>query len=197
MEEKILAALAQLNGKFDTMQSDMAEMKADIAGLKTDVAGLKADMAEVKAEQKSMKADIAELKTDVAGLKTDVASLKKEQEGMAAQLHENHMLLTAVREAQDVQGAELDRLNIDLSILQFAFQLLTKQKTNYSNYSSKCSHSSKNSVNYPADPLKVEIFLLNLFLSKVSYSFYTDSIVSNCRLLPFEMLEIGCFATTE
>ena len=70
MEEKILAALAQLNGKFDTMQSDMAEMKADIAGLKTDVAGLKtdvaglkADMAEVKAEQKSMKADIAELKT--------------------------------------------------------------------------------------------------------------------------------------
>ena len=33
MEEKILAALAQLNGKFDTMQSDMAEMKADIAGL--------------------------------------------------------------------------------------------------------------------------------------------------------------------
>ena len=139
MEEKILAALAQLNGKFDTMQSDMAEMKADIAGLKTDVAGLKtdvaglkADMAEVKAEQKSMKADIAELKTDVAGLKTDVASLKKEQEGMAAQLHENHMLLTAVREAQDVQGAELDRLNMTTASRQSVERLKTTPATQLS-----------------------------------------------------------------
>ena len=139
MEEKILAALAQLNGKFDTMQSDMAEMKADIAGLKTDVAGLKADMAEVKAEQKSMKADIAELKTDVAslktdvaGLKTDVASLKKEQEGMAAQLHENHMLLTAVREAQDVQGAELDRLNMTTASRQSVERLKTTLATQLS-----------------------------------------------------------------
>lgn len=126
MEEKILAALAQLNGKFDTMQSDMAEMKADIAGLKTDVAGLKtdvaglkADMAEVKAEQKAMKADIAELKTDVAelktdvaGLKTDVAALQKEQAGMAVQLHENHMMLTAVREAQEVHRAEFEHLEM-------------------------------------------------------------------------------------
>ena len=139
MEEKILAALAQLNGKFDTMQSDMAEMKADIAGLKTDVAGLKtdvaglkADMAEVKAEQKSMKADIAELKTDVAGLQTDVASLKKEQEGMAAQLHENHMLLTAVREAQDVQGAELDRLNMTTASRQSVERLKTTLATQLS-----------------------------------------------------------------
>lgn len=132
MEEKILAALAQLNGKFDTMQSDMAEMKADIAGLKTDVAGLKADMAEVKAEQKSMKADIAELKTDVAGLKTDVASLKKEQEGMAAQLHENHMLLTAVREAQDVQGAEIDRLNMTTASRQSVERLKTTLATQLS-----------------------------------------------------------------
>ena len=139
MEEKILAALAQLNGKFDTMQSDMAEMKADIAGLKTDVAGLKADMAEVKAGQKSMKADIAELKTDVAGLKTDVAglktdvaSLKKEQEGMAAQLHENHMLLTAVREAQDVQGAELDRLNMTTASRQSVERLKTTLATQLS-----------------------------------------------------------------
>ena len=139
MEEKILAALAQLNGKFDTMQSDMAEMKADIAGLKTDVAGLKADMAEVKAEQKSMRADIAELKTDVAGLKTDVAglktdvaSLKKEQEGMAAQLHENHMLLTAVREAQDVQGAELDRLNMTTASRQSVERLKTTLATQLS-----------------------------------------------------------------
>ena len=153
MEEKILAALAQLNGKFDTMQSDMAEMKADIAGLKTDVAGLKtdvaglkADMAEVKAEQKSMKADVAELKTDVAGLKTDVAglktdvaglktdvaSLKKEQEGMAAQLHENHMLLTAVREAQDVQGAELDRLNMTTASRQSVERLKTTLATQLS-----------------------------------------------------------------
>ena len=146
MEEKILAALAQLNGKFDTMQSDMAEMKADIAGLKTDVAGLKtdvaglktdvaglkADMAEVKAEQKSMKADIAELKTDVASLKTDVASLKKEQEGMAAQLHENHMLLTAVREAQDVQGAELDRLNMTTASRQSVERLKTTLATQLS-----------------------------------------------------------------
>lgn len=126
MEEKILAALAQLNGKFDTMQSDMAEMKADIAGLKTDVAGLKTDvaglktdMAEVKAEQKAMKADIAELKTDVAelktdvaGLKTDVAALQKEQAGMAVQLHENHMMLTAVREAQEVHRAEFEHLEM-------------------------------------------------------------------------------------
>lgn len=119
MEEKILAALAQLNGKFDTMQSDMAEMKTDIAGLKTDVAGLKADMAEVKAEQKAMKADIAglktdvaELKTDVAGLKTDVAALQKEQAGMAVQLHENHMMLTAVREAQEVHRAEFEHLEM-------------------------------------------------------------------------------------
>ena len=139
MEEKILAALAQLNGKFDTMQSDMAEMKADIAGLKTDVAGLKADMAEVKAEQKSMKADIAELKTDVAslktdvaGLQTDVASLKKGQEGMAAQLHENHMLLTAVREAQDVQGAELDRLNMTTASRQSVERLKTTLATQLS-----------------------------------------------------------------
>ena len=139
MEEKILAALAQLNGKFDTMQSDMAEMKADIAGLKTDVAGLKtdvaglkADMAEVKAEQKSMKADIAELKTDVAGLQTDVTSLKKEQEGMAAQLHENHMLLTAVREAQDVQGAELDRLNMTTASRQSVERLKTTLATQLS-----------------------------------------------------------------
>ena len=132
MEEKILAALAQLNGKFDTMQSDMAEMKADIAGLKTDVAGLKADMAEVKAEQKSMKADIAELKTDVAELKTDVAGLKKEQEGMAAQLHENHMLLTAVREAQDVQGAELDRLNMTTASRQSVERLKTTLATQLS-----------------------------------------------------------------
>ncbi len=153
MEEKILAALAQLNGKFDTMQSNMAEMKADIAGLKMDVAGLKADMAEVKAEQKSMKADIAELKTDVAGLKadmaevkaeqksmkadiadlkTDVASLKKEQEGMAAQLHENHMLLTAVREAQDVQGAELDRLNMTTASRQSVERLKTTLATQLS-----------------------------------------------------------------
>ena len=112
MEEKILAALAQLNGKFDTMQSDMAEMKADIAGLKTDVADLKADMAEVKAEQKAMKADIAELKTDVAGLKTDVAALQKEQAGMAVQLHENHMMLTAVREAQEMHRAEFEHLKM-------------------------------------------------------------------------------------
>ena len=126
MEEKILAALAQLNGKFDTMQSDMAEMKADIAGLKTDVAGLKtdvaglkADMAEVKAEQKAMKADIAglktdvaELKTDVAGLKTDVAALQKEQAGMAVQLHENHMMLTAVHEAQEVHRAGFEHLEM-------------------------------------------------------------------------------------
>ena len=105
MEEKILAVLAQLNGKFDTMQSDMAEMKADIAGLKTDVAGLKADMAEVKAEQKAMKADIA-------GLKTDVAALQKEQAGMAVQLHENHMMLTAVREAQEVHRAEFEHLEM-------------------------------------------------------------------------------------
>ena len=112
MEEKILAALAQLNGKFDTMQSDMAEMKTDIAGLKTDVAGLKADMAEVKAEQKAMKADIAELKTDVAGLKTDVAALQKEQAGMAVQLHENHMLLTVVHEAQEVHRAEFEHLKM-------------------------------------------------------------------------------------
>ena len=111
MEEKILAALAQLNGKFDTMQSDMAEMKADIAGLKTDVAGLK---------------------TDVAGLKTDVASLKKEQEGMAAQLHENHMLLTAVREAQDVQGAELDRLNMTTASRQSVERLKTTLATQLS-----------------------------------------------------------------
>ena len=105
MEEKILAVPAQLNGKFDTMQSDMAEMKADIAGLKTDVAGLKADMAEVKAEQKAMKADIA-------GLKTDVAALQKEQAGMAVQLHENHMMLTAVREAQEVHRAEFEHLEM-------------------------------------------------------------------------------------
>ena len=104
MEEKILAALAQLNGKFDTMQSDMAEMKADIAGLKT----------------------------DVAGLKTDVAGLKKEQEGMAAQLHENHMLLTAVREAQDVQGAELDRLNMTTASRQSVERLKTTLATQLS-----------------------------------------------------------------
>ena len=97
MEEKILAALAQLNGKFDTMQSDMAEMKADIAGLKT-----------------------------------DVASLKKEQEGMAAQLHENHMLLTAVREAQDVQGAELDRLNMTTASRQSVERLKTTLATQLS-----------------------------------------------------------------
>lgn len=84
MEEKILAALAQLNGKFDTMQSDMAEMKADIAGLKT----------------------------DVAGLKTDVAALQKEQAGMAVQLHENHMMLTAVHEAQEVHRAEFEHLKM-------------------------------------------------------------------------------------
>lgn len=98
MEEKILAALAQLNGKFDTMQSDMSEMKADIAGLKTDVTGLKTD--------------VAELKTDVAELKTHVATLEKEQAGMAAQLHENHMLLTAVREAQELHRAEIDHLKV-------------------------------------------------------------------------------------
>jgi outer membrane murein-binding lipoprotein Lpp len=60
MEEKILAALAELNGKFDTMHSDLQDMKADIADLKT-------DMAEVKAEQKSMKADIAEVKGRAEG----------------------------------------------------------------------------------------------------------------------------------
>jgi len=51
MEEKILAALAQLNGKFDTMQADVSEMKADISGLKTDVAAL-------QEEQRGMKAQI-------------------------------------------------------------------------------------------------------------------------------------------
>lgn len=84
MEEKILAALAQLNGKFDTMQSDIAEMKTDIAGLKT----------------------------DVAGLKTDVAALQKGQAGMAVQLHENHMMLTAVHEAQEVHRAEFEHLEM-------------------------------------------------------------------------------------
>ena len=79
-----------------------------------------------------MKADIAELKTDVAGLKTDVASLKKEQEGMAAQLHENHMLLTAVREAQDVQGAELDRLNMTTASRQSVERLKTTLATQLS-----------------------------------------------------------------
>ncbi len=119
MEEKILAALAQLNGKFDTMQSDMSEMKADIAGLKTDVTGLKTDVAELKTDVTGLKTDVAELKTDVAGLKADVAELKThvatlemEQAGMAAQLHENHMLLTAVREAQELHRAEVDHLKV-------------------------------------------------------------------------------------
>lgn len=77
MEEKILAALAQLNGKFDTMQLDMAEMK-----------------------------------TDIAGLKTDVAALQKEQAGMVVQLHENHMMLTAVHEVQEVHRAEFEHLEM-------------------------------------------------------------------------------------
>lgn len=101
MEEKILAALAQLNGKFDTMQSDMAEMKADIAGLKT----------------------------DVAGLKTDVAALQKEQAGMAVQLHENHMMLTAVHEAQEVHRAEFEHLKMTMASRESLERLKTTIST--------------------------------------------------------------------
>lgn len=108
MEEKILAALAQLNGKFDTMQSDMAE---------------------VKAEQKAMKADIAGLKTDVAGLKTDVAALQKEQAGMAVQLHENHMMLTAVHEAQEVHRAEFEHLKMTMASRESLERLKTTIST--------------------------------------------------------------------
>ena len=94
MEEKILAALAQLNGKFDTMQSDMAEMKADIAGLKT-----------------------------------DVAALQKEQAGMAVQLHENHMMLTAVHEAQEVHRAEFEHLKMTMASRESLERLKTTIST--------------------------------------------------------------------
>ena len=94
MEEKILAALAQLNGKFDTMQSDMAEMKADIAGLKT-----------------------------------DVAALQKEQVGMAVQLHENHMMLTAVHEAQEVRRADFEHLKMTMASRESLERLKTTIST--------------------------------------------------------------------
>ncbi len=94
MEEKILAALAQLNGKFDTMRSDMAEMKADIAGLKT-----------------------------------DVAALQKEQAGMAVQLHENHMMLTAVHEAQEVHRAEFEHLKMTMASRESLERLKTTIST--------------------------------------------------------------------
>lgn len=84
MEEKILAALAELNGKFDTMHSDLQDLKSD--------------MAEVKAEQKAMKADIAGLKT--------------EQTMMKDQIQENHRMLSAIREAQELTHAELDQLRL-------------------------------------------------------------------------------------
>lgn len=103
MEEKILAALAELNGKFDTMHSDLQDMKADIADMKT-------DMAEVKAEQKAMKADIAEVKAEQKAMKADIAGLKTEQTMMTKQIHENHMMLSAIREAQELTHAELDQL---------------------------------------------------------------------------------------
>ena len=77
-ERSLLDALWTLNGKVDTLLTDVSEVKADVAELKTDVAQLKTDMVEVKADVAQLKTDVEELKTDVSVLKSDMMGVKED-----------------------------------------------------------------------------------------------------------------------
>ena len=96
-ERSLLDALWKLNGKVDTLLTDVSELKTDVAGLKTDVAELKTDVAELKADVAQLKTDMVEVKADVAQLKTDVSVLKSDMMGVKEDITRLEALETEVK----------------------------------------------------------------------------------------------------
>ena len=75
-ERSLLEALWKLNGKVDTLLTDVSELKTDVSELKTDMVEVKADVAQLKTDVEELKTDVSVLKSDMVGVKEDITRLE-------------------------------------------------------------------------------------------------------------------------
>lgn len=75
-ESQLAGFKEEINGRLDKVEAQMADTRHDVAELKNDVSSLKKDMATVKEDVSHLKNDVEATMHDVSQLKRDVASTK-------------------------------------------------------------------------------------------------------------------------